>query len=80
MEDKLIINGITYVRETTEPVKRERRKFYISIDDHTMCYELFDGEIIISREHFENVANDIILRNFNIDTTTVILLRDELFK
>lgn len=69
--DKLIINGCVYIKETTEPVKRERKRFFITKQER-YCYtiesgmdenlfgesgyktaELFDGEIIISKEDFD---------------------------
>ncbi len=89
---KLTINGVTYVPETTEPAKRERQTFYVHEDTRIVsnikswgsitCTELFDGEIIISKEDFERLVKNAV-RDFDKSLSVkqfMFLFIEELFK
>lgn len=103
-DDKLIINGCTYIKQTTEPVKRIRKRFYIDDNNSVMAFlnndfgivtgfcgyrsqamnaaELFNGEIIISKEDFERLVKNAV-RDFDKSLSVkqfMFLFIEELFK
>jgi hypothetical protein len=88
--DQLTINGCVYVKQTTEPVNRERQTFYVHKDlgvvSHTKswgsinCTELFPGDIVISKWDFDAASIKVMSQYLCTPQAVINFLREELFK